>query len=221
MITITQNGYDFIYRSKRAGQQPVVETWGIERVAGFLFLVEWHRTRSQKYVSKFTLVSKLGAISYELEEFDKDTNHDVDKLSKLLLPYTGTEVESIFYTTFDKGLDLAEKLLKEKVKAPQEPVVAFGREFSLPALLTRPAREEYEAADLAKRQEMMSAEVNNLDGVILKVWFAKHGVLPCRVVDQDDKRYTIDVYLDGSVIDRCKVQKNSSRVRGQELVEKK
>lgn len=215
MITITQQGTDFLYRNKRTGEQPIVETWGIERVAGFLFLIEWHRMRSQRYVKSFVFVAAAGQINYELVDFDLATNRDINKLTKLLVPYSGDEVGQIFYTTFDKGLDIAEELLKNKIKASEGTIMHLGKEIPLPKILTRPTREEYEAADLAQKQELMLQEANTVPGTVIKVWFANHGVLPCKIVDETSTWLFVDVYLNNQCIEKkCRIKKGSSRVRG-------
>lgn len=204
MTTITQNGYTFIYRTKRPGQLPVVETWDIERVAAFIFLVEFHRLRSQRTKKGFTFVSAYGSIQYELEDCDRATYHDIDRLTKLLLPYTGDDLCTVFYTTFEKGLDLGERMLKSKVQE-------FEDENSS-SFYTRLSKQEYEEQAAAQQQQVQAC-VPVSTGKTIQVWFQAYGIIPCVVVRETNSFYWVNGFSGGNqVVEGARVKKGTSRI---------
>lgn len=212
MTTITQIGYDFIYRNTRRGNLPVVETWSIERVAAFIFLVEFHRKRTYRCVHNFTFVSKYGSIQYELEDFDTPTFRDVDKLTKILLPYIDNEFCTMFYTSFDKGLDLAEKMLKDKVASLETPCSIGEEEYIPPCFYTRPTRQEYEEAS-HKEQQSLKDKVPKGDSKTIKVWFYNHGIIPCVVIRESPCYYWVDGFVgDTRIVENARVRKGTSRI---------
>lgn len=221
MTTITQNGYDFIYRTKRSGQAPVVENWGIERVAAFIFLVEFHRLRSQRCIRNFTFVSRYGSIQYELENFDHATYRDVDKLTKILLPYTDDKLCTIFYTSFEKGLDLGEHILKEKVSHVEEYYNALDDSTSETRFYTRPTREEYEKIGKSVQEELKSnssnsssnPKVSDSKGKPIKVWFQAYGITPCVIVRETKSFYWVDGFVgEQQVVEGVRIKKGTSRI---------
>lgn len=212
MTTITQNGYEFIYRNKVQGQPPVVETWGIERVSAFIFLIEFYRLNSQRYMDSLTLVSAYGSIQYELEEFDKVTYHDVDKLSKLLMPYTSDELRIMWYTSFDKALGQAERMIKERIEREEADTEVFGEIIPGESFLSRPSKEVYDLI-AEKQREALRDLAESSDSAVLKVWFAAHGIIPCVVVKETNSWYWVDGYKDGEkVVTNSRVKKGTSRI---------
>lgn len=212
MTTITQNGYNFIYRNTRRGQLPVVETWSVERVAAFIFLVEFHRRRTYRCVHNFTFVSRYGSIQYELEEFDTPTFHDVDKLTKILLPYIDNEFCTMFYTSFDKGLDLAEKILRDKVSSKEAPQTVMGVSYEPARFYERPTREEYEEKAYQEQQALQS-QVSDFEGKTIKVWFYNYGIIPCVVTRESNCYYWVNGFLgDTQVIEGARIKKGTSRI---------
>lgn len=211
MATITQTGYDFIYRQRVSGRLPIVETWGIERVAAYMFLIEFYRVRSQRYVGSFTFVSRVGNIQYELSECDKETNHDLDKLTKVLLPYTSDDLCTMWYTSFDMALNMAEKMIKEKIALAEEPYEMLGQKITPPRFLTRPTREEYEAREKEEQEKMGDAPAGV--GATIRVLFYNLGIIPCRIVRETDSWYWVDGYVDGEVaVANARVKKGTSRI---------
>ena len=211
MATITQTGYEFVYRQRVAGGLPIVETWDIERVAAYIFLIEFYRVRSQRYVGKFTFVARVGNIQYELEGFDRETNRDIDKLTKLLLPYTTDELCIMWYTSFPKALDMATRMLKEKIASLEEPYEMLGRTVVPPRVMTRPTKEEYEARETAERRRI--EEENKVPAGMLRVWFERYGVITCKIVRETACWYWVDGYSDGMVVvSNARVKKGTDRI---------
>lgn len=210
MTTITQNGYDFIYRTKLTGQQPILESWSIERVAAFVFLVEFYRQRSQRYVGSFTFVSRVGSIPYELLEFDRETNRDVDKLTKLLLPYTSDELCVMWYTSLPEALDMAEKLLRERVSREEEDVVVFGGQTVKQRFLERPTREEYESRFKADFEGILP-DIQPDQVMLIK--FDDLGIVPCIKIRETPRYIFVDGFLKGKqVVFGSRVGKGSARI---------
>lgn len=225
MVTITQDGYNFIYRSKRVGELPVTETWGIERVAAFVFLIEFHRIRSQRYKKAMTFVSSYGRIQYELLDFDQDSNHDINKLTGLLANYVDGENSYVFYTSFDKALNIAEDMIKEKIKDKEAPMTIMGKEYKPPRFLSRPTEEEYKqvetvAIDKIKEQVSTNTEVGEVKagtymkpGSTIKVWFVHYGIIPCIIKRETDKSFFVDGFVNGKqVVTNARIAKGTGRI---------
>ena len=213
MTTITQDGYDFIYRTKRPGHLPVVETWGIERVAAFIFLVEFHRRRSESVKQGYTYTSAYGSIQYELEGFDTPTFQDIDKLTKILLPYIDNDLCSIFYTTFEKGLDLGEAMLKEKVRDLEEVQVIRGEEVVPDSYYSRPTRQEYEAKHNEEQVELLKEVPESTPGEVIKVQFQAYGIIPCTIIRETASFYYVEGLVNGKkIIQNTRIKKGTSRI---------
>lgn len=211
MTTITQKGYDFVYRTTVPGQQPIVETWSIERVAGFLFLIEFHRQRSQKYVKGYTLTAAVGNIQYELGEFDKETYRDIDKLTRLLTKYSGEMLENMWLSEFNKGVDLAERVLKEKVANAEKPLEILGTVHPATRFYSRPTREEYETIQAKENAEL--AKIAGEDARIVRVWFPEVGILPCKVLKETASCLWVDAYANGKCLySNRRLLKNTARI---------
>lgn len=213
MITITQNGFKFIYRAPRPSMSPLIEEWDIERVGAFVFLVEFYRISSQKYVGKYTLVAAVGSIQYELDGFDKETNRDIDKLTRLMLPYTQAPLSYMWNTQFNKALDLAERMIREKVSELQAPVESMGRTITPRRFYSRPTEEEYITRLEAERSAAMEAVGASSPEEVVRVWFSDYGSLMCRIVKETNSFVWVDGYDNGrKVIDSTRIRKDSSRV---------
>lgn len=225
MVTITQDGFNFIYRSKRVGELPVTETWGIERVAAFVFLIEFHRIRSQRYKKAMTFVSSYGRIQYELIDFDGDSNHDINKLTGLLANYIDGENSYVFYTSFGKALDIAEEMIKEKIKDKEAPMTIMGKEYKPPRFLSRPTEEEYKksettAMDKLKEQTSIDVEVGEVKsgtymkpGSTIKVWFVHYGIIPCIIKRETPKYVIVDGFVNGKqVVTGARIRKGTGRI---------
>lgn len=211
MITITQKGYEFVYRNTIPGQTPICEIWSIERVAGFLFLIEFHRQRSQKYVKGYTLTAAVGTIQYELGEFDKETYRDIDKLTRLLNKYTGDMLGNMWMTNFDKGVDNAERLLKEKVEDVEKPIEILGTVQPGERFYTRPTKEEYEEIQEKEKEEL--DRIAGKDSRIVRVWFPDMGILPCKVLKETNSCFWVDAYCNGKrLYTNRRLLKNTARV---------
>lgn len=213
MITITQNGYNFVYRAPVPGQSPRVEEWGIERVGAFVFLVEFYRINSQKYVGKYTLVAAVGSIQYELDGFDKDTNRDIDKLTRLLMPYTTPELKIMWYTQFNKALDMAERMLKEKVADLEAPYEVAGNIFTPKPFYQRMSKADYDEKVKADMEAARTAVGATIDDVLMRIWFHDYGTLLCKVTKETNSYIWVDGFAGGEqVVSNTRIRKDSSKI---------
>lgn len=212
MITITQLGHKFRYRKKENGSPAIVETWDIERVAAFMFVIELHRLISQRYLGRLTFINHIGATDYQLTEFDKETNRDLNKLFGLLSSYTEPPLSYQFYTSFDKALDLADSYIRDAVKRAEEPVEIRGVVHERPRFLERPSEEEYEQEMLEKGSDAIKQAKEEDPTKVITCYFEHYGVLPCIIVHETPKSYFVDAYLKNEkIFEKSKIDKNSSR----------
>lgn len=230
--TIKQNGFDFTYIHKVPGSLPDVQTWGIEKVASFMFLIEFHRLESQRYQKGFTRISRYGRIQYELEEIDDKTYSDLDLMTKRLnlIVSSDKDRETLYLMEFTDGLDFLEAKLKTYIEDANKPVEVFGKSFIPGTEFTRPSKEEYdellaekraredeEARLLAERRTktQTSSITPVATGQIIRFDFIKHGVLECKVIGVVGRSYICEVYKDGKCIDNaCKIGRTSKRIVG-------
>lgn len=225
MITITQLGHNFKFRDKQKGVPAIEEDWGIERVAAFMFLNEWYRLNNQKYMKGATYIR--GAKQYELENFDVDTNKDIDKLMRVLTPYGGDptdlkkNVSCIFFTEFNKAITLGEDLIKKYIRNAEKPVTIFGESVEPDKFLQRPTQEEYDhmiEEETKRQEEIMNSSLAGVGtGERIRVMFGtKNGapqILLCEVIRQNDNWYWVNAFRDGSVVKKNqKIKKDGYRV---------
>jgi len=215
MISIIQLGHLFQYKNKEPGATTIIETWEIERVAAFMFVVELNRQISQRYVSGLTFVNKIGAIQYQLLDFDKATNKDLNKLTALLSEYLEPPKTFQFHTTFLKGIDLAEKLIREAVERYEEPVVIRQVSYPRQRFLSRPTEEEYEKLVKSRGSEETEKARAVDPGSVLMVYFNGWGVIPCIVNEEKPKYFFVDGYLrNRKVVEGFRLSKDSNNIVG-------
>lgn len=238
---IKQNGYDFTYIFTYNGQAPVVETWSLERVAGYMYLVEMHRQHSQKYTKDRTYMNRYGSQVYVFDnlEFDAPTNKDIDRIVKQVNKNISDSKLQEFWLmpTWKDALDSMEKFIKEMIASAEKSVEVMGSTYTPPKFLSRMSEEEYkvkaeeerkeqEAQAAALRQERVnriktapvttSSSRNHLElGQTLKFNFIKHGVLECKVIGFEGRSYICEAYKDGKVVDaHAKIGFTSKRIVG-------
>lgn len=230
--TIRQNGFEFTYIHKVQGSLPEVESWEIERVASFMFLIEFHRARSQKYSKGRTYINKYGRIQYELEDIDDNTNKDLDLMTKRLGTLISSEEQynQLWVMEFAKALDYLEALLKSYISDRNTPVEVMGKSVVIGTEFVRATKDEYDtllaaqrAADEEEAQRLKEKRAKAVTpgvvpvttGQTIKFDFIKHGVLECEVIGIVGRSYICKVYKDGVCIDdACKIGRNSKRIVG-------
>lgn len=230
--TIRQNGFDFTYIHKVPGSLPEVESWSVERVASFMFLVEFHRVNSQRYVKGRTCINRYGRIQYELEEVDEATYKDIDLMTRRLNTLVSSEEQcnELWVMEFTKGLDYLEDTLKAYITDSRTLVEVMGKPVVLDTEFTRPSKEEYDNL-LAEKRAQEEEEAKRLKekraktvtpgivpvttGQTIKFDFIKHGVLECEVIGIVGRSYICKVYKNGVCIDdACKIGRSSKRIVG-------
>lgn len=179
MEKIMQNGYTFTYVNKVTGKPTVQQEWSVERVAAFMFLVEFHRTHSQRYIKDYTLMNKYASKAYVFDsmEFDEKTFKDLNKMTRDITCVMGelvdpSKVSPANYTpimkaymmpTWEEALDFTEQVIKDYIAGKETDTTLTTPQgtVTIPAetYLTRPTEEEY--AEQAKRvaeEEMKKAQ---------------------------------------------------------------
>lgn len=230
--TIIQNGFDFTYVHKVPGSLPEVAAWDIERVASFMFLVEFHRVNSQRYVKGRTCINRYGRIQYELEEVDDASYKTIDLMTKRLntLVSSDEQCNELWVMEFTKGLDYLEATLKSYITDSNAPVEIMGKPAVIGTEFKRPSKEEYDTL-LAEKRAKEEEEAKRLKekrsktltpgvvpvttGQTIRFDFIKHGVLDCEVIGIVGRSYICKVYKNGVCIDdACKIGRSSKRIVG-------
>lgn len=215
---ITQNGYTFTYVYTYNGQKPIVEDWSLERLAGYMFLVETHRTRSQKYTKDRTYMNRFGNQVYTFDEmeFDAETNRDLNKLVKRISKaMPDGKLQELWLTpNWNDALDTMESFVKELIADAEKPVTVMGNTYTPDKFLTRPTAEEYatrkpveEPKPEPKKPVRTStpkpvSKSGDAIGRYLKFDFVSCGVKKCKVVGIQGRSYICEAYNDdGTVLD--------------------
>lgn len=209
--TIMQRGYRFVYRETVPGLPPIVESWGIERVAAFIYLVDFYRRKSQKYVKGYTLVSAVGNIQYELGECDKPTYRDIDRLVNLLVPYDQEGIDCVWMVDFKQALDLAENMLIKKVAEKEAPIRVFDQDLLPPRWYSRPTEEVYEKEEKDKAD--LIRKVAGEGAKIIHIWFPDYGVLPCSVLKETASCVWVTAYFKNKpIFENRRMMRSTMRV---------
>lgn len=149
MVKITQQGFNFLYVDKKPGIEPIKEEWSIERVAAFLYFVDYQRMQSMKYTKGRTWTNKFGNLSYvfdTMDGFDDVSYKEITKIIKTLPNYlTATDFDILWLQSDLKpALDWLEDKIKEMIKKEEAPVQVFGKTITPKSFHVRPTEAEYE-----------------------------------------------------------------------------
>lgn len=211
---ISQNGFTFTYVYTYNGQKPIIEEWGIERLAGYMFLVETHRTRSQKYTKDRTYMNRFGNQVYTFDEmeFDEATNHDLNKLIKKISKTMSDDTLQELWLTPDwnTALDKMESFVKALISDSEKPVEVMGSVYQPEKFLSRPTEEEYatlkpveEPKPVKKTITRPTTSTTNRTEMIGRRFmfnFIVYGVKECKIVDVQGKSYICEAYDDNGKI---------------------
>lgn len=212
---ITQNGYTFTYVYTYNGQKPIVEDWSLERLAGYMFLVETHRTRSQKYTKDRTYINRFGNQVYTFDEmeFDAETNRDLNKLVKRISKaMPADKLQELWLTpNWNDALDAMESFVKALIADAEKPVTVMGSTYTPDKFLTRPTAEEYatrkpvEEPKPVKPVKTVAPKVSSRQDMIGKRFmfnFVVYGVKECKIVAIQKGAYICEAYNeDGTIIE--------------------
>jgi hypothetical protein len=203
MAIIMQDGFDFIYKAPENYQRNV-QRWSIERVAAYMSVIHAVQVKYTRYYSRITYCPRLGMIYYDLQNTDKATNRDLDKLTKYLSLYLLRELEKgsdVISAPLPEVLDKLEAHLKDYVKQSEEPFEVLGKKYYPPKFYSRPTREAYEAERIkaeaeANEHKAALAQALSTDKCIGKRIKISYGadVYVGRIVRITDKSIYVDVY---------------------------